>query len=94
MSDNPPPSNMPPAQRTGPECGNEPETCRLTTVSQVQEPLIEWTPEYNGIGQMVNSDPNTFISTITCSACDGEWQDTRSVAGGTTRAVTKAPRTL
>jgi hypothetical protein len=88
---------MPPAMRSGPDCGNPPEGCRLVTGSKIQEPLIPWSPEYNGMGQIVNADPNTFIKTQKCSVCGGEWEDTITMAAdgshSQTRVVTP-PQTL
>jgi hypothetical protein len=81
---------MPAMPRMGPECGNPPEMCRLTTRSEVKQPTIPWNPEYNGLGQMVNADPNTFIKVTSCSVCSGEWEDTVTmVAGGTSNKETK-----
>lgn len=88
------PVDMPPMPRTGPDCGNPPESCRLIMTSTIQDPPIEWNPEYNGLGQMTNSDPNTFINTYTCNACAGEWQDTRTSNGSSTRTILKEPRRI
>ena len=82
-----------PITRTGPDCGNDPATCRLTSVSRVQEPLIEWTPEFDGLGQMTNYDPNTFITIMSCSTCGGEWEDSMTRMNPT-RTETKRPRRI
>lgn len=56
-----------------PDCGNPPEICRITFISSVSTP-IEWIPEYDGTGKQVNTNPNTFVVTATCSVCDGSWE--------------------
>lgn len=87
-------NTMPPMPRTGPECGNDPTMCRITNVSRVQEPIIDWTPEYDGTGRMINGDPNTFIRVISCSACSGEWEDTTTAGSPPARRTVQEPNTL
>ena len=72
----------PPAPNANPECPNNPDysLCRVTRVATVQQPMIAWEPIYNGSGMMINSDPNTHISTFSCSVCDMNWE-TSQVAG-------------
>ena len=88
---------MPPPLRTGPNCGNPPEGCRIITTSRVQDPVIVWSPEYNGLGQVINFDPNVFITGQSCEVCGGEWEDTITMtvegASTATRVVTP-PRNL
>lgn len=88
------PNEMGPSPRTGPECGNDASACRLTTTSKIQDPPIEWIPIYDGTGKMTNTDPNTFITEITCAACSGVWRDTMMVGTPKTREIVTPPVTL
>jgi hypothetical protein len=68
-----------------PNCpyGADTSQCRVTAVNSIQQPQIAWTPEYDGMGAMTNTDPNTYVSDYTCRICGGEWTETRSGSGST-----------
>ena len=66
-----------------PDCLHDDTECTISTVSGVKQPLIEWSPIYNGAGEMVNRDPNTFITTSTCTMCNMRWE-TSTTEGVTT----------
>jgi len=68
--------NPPPAPNANPDCPNQPDysQCRVSRSASVQEPIIVWEPIYDGTGMMTNSDPNTHVSTYTCSVCTQSWE--------------------
>lgn len=57
-----------------PECpNNDPSLCRISITRTIKEPVLEWTPIYDGTHAIVNSDPNTFVTTGICETCSSEW---------------------
>ena len=74
---------------------DDPTQCRITFTTSVQQPLIAWTPVYNGVGMMTNSDPNTHIRTYTCTTCNSTWE-VASTAGSdqVARMVPPEPPTM
>lgn len=57
-----------------PDCGHDPSECRIAFGSTVRQPLIEWTPEYDGHGAPANSDPNVIVETAQCATCGKSWE--------------------
>jgi hypothetical protein len=60
------------------DCPNDPSMCRISVATQVKDPPIAWTPEYDGTGKMVNEDPNTYVTIYSCSVCDAQWMDEKT----------------
>lgn len=74
MSESEPPPDPPPSpSQRHPDCTADPATCRVSRKHWVQN-LIAWEPVYDGNGMMMNSDPNTFISEMSCTTCLRVWQ--------------------
>lgn len=73
-----------------PACVEEPTFCRIVR-DVPRMAIVEWTPEYDGEGRMVNSDPNPVVHWFYCRRCGREWTAT-TAAGETT--IRDAGRTL
>lgn len=57
-----------------PDCTRDPADCRVTVATSIKQPLIEWTPLFDGNGQQVNADPNTHVRHYRCDTCGDEWE--------------------
>lgn len=66
-----------------PDCPFLPDLtrCRITFEVVAQEPIIDWTPEYDGAGRQTDTDPNTYVKTSKCKTCNQMWQMTWTGAG-------------
>jgi hypothetical protein len=64
--------------RAHPDCTHDPAECRVSVTTSVAQPPIEWTPVYDGTGRMTNADPNTFVTTASCTVCDMAWEERRT----------------
>lgn len=56
-----------------PDCpDNTPDECSFLHGSTCST-LLGWTPEYNRKGELLNSDPNTRSTRISCRKCGNTW---------------------
>lgn len=55
-------------------CTRDASECRVTSTTTIKQPLIEWSPIYDGTGWQVNADPNTVVTVYTCATCAETWQ--------------------
>jgi hypothetical protein len=63
-------------------CTRDSSECRISTTRAIKQPMIEWSPVYDGNGTMTNADPNTLVVTFTCATCMTTWS-TETTAGVT-----------
>lgn len=62
--------------------------CRLRYGSTICFP-IGWTPEYDGNGKLLNSDPSTYSTNVSCRTCGGTWYRNERAGKTTWRIVTE-----
>ena len=62
------------------DCRNDPSQCLVSVTTQVRQPLIEWTPIYDGNGRQTNADPNVHVMTYSCAFCGMQWETEQRTA--------------
>ena len=56
-----------------PDCPNDPAMCQIARAHRVATALA-WTPVYDGNGNLLTADPNTFVDDYECYYCRRVWQ--------------------
>lgn len=59
-----------------PECPDKREDCRFITGGTICTDMA-WFPEYDKNGQLLNSNPNSESTEITCTVCGRKWWHVR-----------------